>query len=219
MNARTLFFAWGDGSFSCRFFLHGWRYVNAAAQERLAALEPDETLYVTLELTNPRDGVAVRIQTEDSHMIGWAPRYRVRDLATAMAEAPSRYTARVVRMKPAGSGIGVSTGLDDPFVPVLALDAEERGLIVGGQLDKTRWESHARKEGLDSSDWLVAYEGAVRGWLTSDTARMVDEHPVFGWLRTNDVSFFDHKAPVVWLNRWISTSQYGEGEPEPQSGN
>ena len=112
MNARTLFFAWGDGSFSCRFFLHGWRYVNAAAQERLAALEPDESLYVTLELTNPRDGVAVQIQTEDSHMIGWAPRYRVRDLATAMAEAPSRYTARVVGMKPAGSGIGVSRPLD-----------------------------------------------------------------------------------------------------------
>lgn len=87
-----------DGSFSCRFFLHGWRHVNAAAQERLAALEPDDPLYVTLELTNPRDGVAVQIQTEDYHMIGWAPRYLVRDLATAMAEAPSQYSARVVRM-------------------------------------------------------------------------------------------------------------------------
>ena len=31
-------------------------------------------------------------------MIGWAPRYLVRDLATAIAEAPSRYSARVVRM-------------------------------------------------------------------------------------------------------------------------
>ena len=113
----------------------------------------------------------------------------------------------------------VVTGLDDPFVPVLALYAEERGLIVGGQLDKTQWEAHARNEGLDSSHWLVAYEGAVRGWLTPDTARMVDEHPVFGWLRTNGVSFFDQKAPVVGLNRWIRTSQYGEAEPEPQSAN
>ncbi len=87
-----------DGSFSCRFFLHGWRHVSPAAQERLDALEPDETLYVTLELTNPRDGVAVQIQTEDYHVIGWAPRYLVGDLAAAMAEAPFEYSVRVVRV-------------------------------------------------------------------------------------------------------------------------
>ncbi len=31
-------------------------------------------------------------------MIGWAPRYLVRDLAAAMAEAPSQYSVRVVRI-------------------------------------------------------------------------------------------------------------------------
>ena len=87
-----------DGSFSCRFFLHGWRHVNPGAQARLESLEPGEQLYVTLELTNPRDGLAVQLQTTDYQMIGWAPRYLVGDLAAAMAEAPSDYSATVVRV-------------------------------------------------------------------------------------------------------------------------
>ncbi len=89
-----------DGSFSCRFFLHGWRHVNPAAQERLAHLTPGEGLYVTLELTNPVTRFAVQIQTEDYFMIGWAPRYLAPDLAMAVAGVPDQYSARVVRINP-----------------------------------------------------------------------------------------------------------------------
>ena len=89
-----------DGSFKCRFFLHGWRHVNPGAQERLKDLAPREKLYVTLELTNPSTRLAVQIQTTDYHMIGWAPRYLVRDLARAMTEGPRDYAASVVRINP-----------------------------------------------------------------------------------------------------------------------
>ena len=89
-----------SGNFVCRFFLHGWRHVNQSAQERLVGLEPEEELYVTLELTNPATGLAVQIQTEDYHMIGWAPRYLVRDLTMAIAESPTKYEASVVRINP-----------------------------------------------------------------------------------------------------------------------
>ena len=88
-----------DGSFNCRFFLHGWRHVNASAQERIDRLRQKEKLYVTLELTNPVTGVAVQIQTKDYLMIGWAPRYLTGDLVAAMAEVP-RYSAHVVRVNP-----------------------------------------------------------------------------------------------------------------------
>ena len=88
-----------DGSFTCRFFLHGWRHVNQAAQERIDRLTKDEKLYITLELTNPATALAVQIQTTDYHMIGWAPRYLVADLVKAMAESP-RYAAHVVRVNP-----------------------------------------------------------------------------------------------------------------------
>ena len=89
-----------DGSFRCRFFLHGWRHVNQTAQERINSLEPNEKLYVTLELTNPATRLAVQIQTLDYHMIGWAPRYLVHDLTKAMAESPGTYAACVVRVNP-----------------------------------------------------------------------------------------------------------------------
>lgn len=88
-----------DGSFTCRFFLHGWRHVNPSAQERIDQLAKAEKLYVTLELTNPVSKTAVQIQTTDYHMVGWAPRYLVDDLVAAMADSP-QYSAQVVRVNP-----------------------------------------------------------------------------------------------------------------------
>ena len=88
-----------DGRFACRFFLHGWRHVNASAQDRIDRLTPGEELYVTLELTNPATRLAVQVQTTDYSMIGWTPRYLVQDLVSAMAESPT-YSARVVRINP-----------------------------------------------------------------------------------------------------------------------
>ena len=89
-----------DGSFLFRFFLHGWRYAAAAAQERMAKLESGEELRIALELNNPVTGQGVQIQSADYHMIGWAPHYLVDDFAKAMAEGPGKYVARVVRLNP-----------------------------------------------------------------------------------------------------------------------
>ena len=86
------------GSFSCRFFLHGWRHINEATKDRIDRLEHGEELYVTLELTNPATGLAVQMQTTDYYMIGWAPRYLVADLIAAIAEGPSKFGAKVVRI-------------------------------------------------------------------------------------------------------------------------
>ena len=89
-----------DGGFTCRFFLHGLRYVNKAARRRVDNIQKGETLYMTLELTNPATGLAIQIQTEDYHMVGWTPRYLAFDLFLAMAESPNDYRARVVRLNP-----------------------------------------------------------------------------------------------------------------------
>ena len=88
-----------DGSFVCRFFLHGWRHVNARAQSRIDELENGDSLYMSLELTNPVTRIAIQIQTTDYHMIGWAPRYLMADLEAAVAESP-HYSVSVVRIKP-----------------------------------------------------------------------------------------------------------------------
>lgn len=89
-----------DGGFRCRFFLHGWRHVSEAAQARLQKLQPDEQLYVAIELTNPATQWAIQIQTTDYHVIGWSPRYLVSDLVHAIAQAPGDYQARVIQVNP-----------------------------------------------------------------------------------------------------------------------
>lgn len=89
-----------DGAFRCRFFLHGWRHVNEDSQRQLQRLQGGDPLGVTLELTNPATKLAVQIHTPDYHMIGWAPRYLVRDLAAAIVGSPWDYEAKVVRINP-----------------------------------------------------------------------------------------------------------------------
>ena len=116
-----------DGSFVCRFFLHGWRHASESAQARIKSLEPGEPLYVAMELTNPRTGLAVQIQTTDYQMLGWAPRYLVGDLTAAMAESSGQYTASVVRVNP---------------VPT---PAQERVLVEMS----SRWDKHEPMSGPD----------------------------------------------------------------------
>ena len=90
-----------DGSFSCRFFLHGWRHVNAAAQTRLDTLRPGDALRVSLELNNPATGAAIQLQTaDDYHMLGWAPRYLILDMLATLAHAPTELEATVLRLNP-----------------------------------------------------------------------------------------------------------------------
>ncbi len=89
-----------DGSFTCRFFLHGGKHVSKPAQERLGCLAADEELYLALELTNPLGEKAVQIQTTDYHMIGWAPRYLAHDLSVALAGPLGSCQARVVQVNP-----------------------------------------------------------------------------------------------------------------------
>jgi hypothetical protein len=76
-----------DGSFCCRFFLHGWRHVSESAQRRLQDLKPNEKLSVAIEITNPASRLAIQIQTSDYHMIGWSPRYLVSDLVAAVGQS------------------------------------------------------------------------------------------------------------------------------------
>jgi hypothetical protein len=77
-----------DGSFSCRFFVHGSSHVSEPAQMRIDSLRMGERLNIALELTNPATEFAVQVQTADYFMVGWAPRYLVDDLAAAIANSP-----------------------------------------------------------------------------------------------------------------------------------
>ena len=88
-----------DGSFTCRFLLHGNRYTNPPSEERVKHLRQGDNLYLTHEPHNPEIGLSVQIQTEDYYMIGWAPRYLVTDLVAVIDETGD-YAAHVVRINP-----------------------------------------------------------------------------------------------------------------------
>lgn len=87
------------GGFQCRFFLHGWRHVNANAQQRLLEMKAGDALRVAIELNNPATGNALQLETSDDYyMVGWAPRYLVNDLFKAISESPEDIRATVVKV-------------------------------------------------------------------------------------------------------------------------
>lgn len=87
-----------DGTFVCRFFIHGGRYVHDIAAARIEALKSYERLRVSLELNNPTMELALQLQSNDCVVLGWAPRYLVGDLMKAILESPDQIAAHVVRV-------------------------------------------------------------------------------------------------------------------------
>ncbi len=90
-----------DRSFSCRFFLHGLRHVSEPAREKANNLAAGSELRIAVELNNPT-GLAIQLQTDDCYMIGWAPRYLVRDLIDVINVHPD-VSASVVRVNEYGA--------------------------------------------------------------------------------------------------------------------
>jgi hypothetical protein len=87
-----------DGSFACRFFIHGLRYIRPEAKARALSLKPGTELGVSVELTNPATSVGVQLTTRgDYEFIGWAPHYLVQDLISAVRDVRKIY-ARVIRV-------------------------------------------------------------------------------------------------------------------------
>jgi hypothetical protein len=94
-----------QGCFTTRFFLHGWRYMNADTKKVIAdaaLLKAGDELYVSVELNNPT-GIAVMLHSGDYHTLGWSPRYLAHDLVNAMANSPTKsdIKAKVVQINPA----------------------------------------------------------------------------------------------------------------------
>jgi hypothetical protein len=86
-----------EGSFKCRFFLHGLRHMNEEARQRAMSLKPGEQLGVSIELTNPATRVGIQLTTSDYHFLGWTPHYLIADLIGATSDV-NVIGAKVVRV-------------------------------------------------------------------------------------------------------------------------
>jgi hypothetical protein len=81
--------------------------------------------------------------------------------------------------------------IDDDFVALLTLDAADRGVVDPAALDDTRWQQLvSEKDSLDGPHWLLAYEGATKGWLTGASEQLA-KNQFFKKLRDLGVSFYD----------------------------
>lgn len=89
-----------DGTFVCRFFLHGSRHVHPVAYERIEALKAGELLRVSVELNSPTTELALQLQSEEYLVLGWTPRYLISDLVRAIAKSSTQPVAHVVRVNP-----------------------------------------------------------------------------------------------------------------------
>ena len=87
------------GRFTCRFFLHGWRFVNEYAQAKIDSLASENKLKIIADTENSVDDSALSVYTEDNHKIGWVPRYLSKGITHAMSESP-KFRAKVVRVNP-----------------------------------------------------------------------------------------------------------------------
>lgn len=73
-----------NGEFCCKFFLHGWRYMDEDSIRRLSLLREGESLGLSIEIDNPETGAALQVHTDDYFTIGWAPRYLVDDIVECL---------------------------------------------------------------------------------------------------------------------------------------
>lgn len=93
-----------DGCYSSRFFLHGLRWMPAAAQTRATQLVPGEPLGLLLDESNAFDRQAVAVRTSDGRdqfMIGYVPRYLATDVRRLCASnAADAIELAVVRANP-----------------------------------------------------------------------------------------------------------------------
>ncbi len=80
--------------------------------------------------------------------------------------------------------------MTDAVVVLLALHAASNA-IFESPLDTVRWRSMLRRESLFKSQWLLAYECGVKGWLKSPKNKYLRGEPGFAWLADIGVEFYD----------------------------
>lgn len=97
-----------------------------------------------------------------------------------------------------GNAANAISRMEDSFVALLALDARQRGLIPTG-LDTSLWETFMTDQELYGNQWLLAYEANIKNWLPSATGiDYVANDPAFGFLKSNNVEFYDPKRLSIY---------------------
>lgn len=94
----------------------------------------------------------------------------------------------------------ILSSVNNSMVALLALDAQQKGIIAPNELDLANWESYMKKTELYGEHWLLAYEANVQGWLSSSSAGdHVASDECFGYLKQMGVKFYN-TSPVSYFS-------------------
>lgn len=94
-----------NGLYHIHFFIHGLRHRPSSAIERVSSLNSHELLYLMHDFQNSHDSQALALRTEDSHMIGYCPRYLADDIHKILSQDPTPLHVHVERINPAPAPI------------------------------------------------------------------------------------------------------------------
>jgi len=78
----------------------------------------------------------------------------------------------------------------DPIVALVALDANQLGLVVR-QINTSSWSTSQTIDGLYSDSWLLSYEADIKGWIQRTGPDYIATDPGFLALRNAGVSFYN----------------------------
>jgi len=109
------------------------------------------------------------------------------------------FLAKALRITLPLSDIAPVTELESSVCALLALDLRSRSL-VGGRIDTSLWQQSMNRAALTSTNWLLAYEAELKGWLPTPAPSFIDAHAQFSVLKRHDVSFYDINKNVKHIN-------------------
>ena len=90
------------------------------------------------------------------------------------------------------NAVGVLETIENPIIALLTLDAQQQGLIHRSHSFRL-WESLMTPAELKTSNWLLAYEALIKGWLPSATGSdYVRSDDGFKYLQSKNVHFYNH---------------------------
>lgn len=90
--------------------------------------------------------------------------------------------------------VDVLSEIENPFVALLTLDAQQQGLIPS-TYTFSLWRSLMTPAKLKTSNWLLTYEAFMKGWLPSATGvDYVSKDDGFKYLQKENVHFYSRSA-------------------------
>jgi len=92
------------------------------------------------------------------------------------------------------STVDILASIENPFIALLTLDAQQQGLIPAAYIFNL-WRSLMTVSELKTSNWLLAYEALIKGWLPpASGSDYVATDDGFKYLKSEGVNFYDTSA-------------------------